>query len=452
MFRCFRCIWCPKNDLSELALRTRRKTRGREEMLEDPSIRLRAAIVDGNLLITKRILTRFPDLLDIVDPSNGWSLLHYASFYGRYLVCVYLLQLGHDQKEILRTFKDNTCVHLALLNGHEQTTHLLLQHFPGYLNCKGHSGMTPVQITCLNDHYQCLSLLLSLGADLSITDDEGNTPLHICLTYGSVNCMKMLVLEGNMLDDTIRNKGNWKPIDVAQTFDIAKAYQKVLKEAQSHAVKKKPSYHSMISPVTISKPTFENSGSPVLSTSSAMQSFTSHLPPLPTISTSRRASIGSQNLWSPKTPISHTFNLNSHPLTTPPHGKSPNKLASRPSILNQSLSTSSASLIHKDSSTSMNSDRNKLYDSSNGIKRSQTSGSSEIFGRPNPSTTSFNSCDGQFINKLPSASSTSECVLRENDKTNNPDTSTGISSPATSERAKRISLLNIPISKLRNRD
>lgn len=126
-------------------------------MLAEPSTRLRDAIIEGNLLIVKRLLRRHPELLTNINPANGWSSLHYAAYHGRYLICVHLIQLGHDKHEIIKTFKGNTCVHLALINGHEQTTHLLLQHFPRFINEKGEHGRTPVHFACMYDHFQCLS-------------------------------------------------------------------------------------------------------------------------------------------------------------------------------------------------------------------------------------------------------------------------------------------------------
>ncbi|SCU94387.1 LAFA_0F21528g1_1 [Lachancea sp. 'fantastica'] len=283
-------------------------------MLENPTVRLRNSVISGKLPIVKRLLSRFPDLLTDVDPRNGWSLLHYASYHGRYLVCVHLLQLGHGKNEILKTFKNNTCVHLALLEGHEQTAHLLLQHFPYCLNMKGSHGLTPVQMTCLRDHHRCLSLLLGLGADLSLRDDDNYTALDACLKYGSVNCMRILILEGELDETEVEKKpGAWAPEDLCLTFQLVDTYHKVLRDKRTHSgLPKRPSYQSMVSPLTIPKPVFENSGSPLMTTSPAAQSLASQLPPLPAISTSRRTSVGSHhNIRSPRTPVSHTFHTGS---------------------------------------------------------------------------------------------------------------------------------------------
>lgn len=269
-------------------------------MLPDPSLRLREAIREGNLLIVKRLLRRFPDLLTNIDPSNGWSSLHYASYHGRYLVCVLLIQLGHDRHEILKTFKGNTCVHLALMNGHEQTTHLLLQHFPQFINKAGEYGMTPVHIACVHDYFQCLSLLIGVGANLVVKDENGNTPMHLCLEYGSTNCIKMLLSEINTSEESMRNNDDWKPSDVAKTTDLAKYYNKLRKESLSSDNLKKPSFQSFKTPVLTSKAVFDDGPSPVLSINSSQlnsnvsnstPSNNSPLPRLQGIFTNRRPSV-----------------------------------------------------------------------------------------------------------------------------------------------------------------
>lgn len=279
-------------------------------MLGETSIRLREAIINGNLLIVKRLLKRYPELLTNTDPTNGWSSLHYASYYGRYLICVYLIQLGHDLNEELYTFKGNTCVHLALINGHEQTTHLLLQHFPQFINKRGDKGRTPAHIACITDNFRCLSLLLGVGANLTLRDDQGETPLHICLEYSSIECIKLLFQERYqdfiLVADQISDNYGWKPEEVAETFDFAKIYSKLKKNYKSivssntpnviqSANFRKASFPSFRTPIVESKGVFDERISPLLNvftpaTLSNPGQLSSPLSKLPTVSTSRKTS------------------------------------------------------------------------------------------------------------------------------------------------------------------
>ncbi|ODV94812.1 hypothetical protein PACTADRAFT_50672 [Pachysolen tannophilus NRRL Y-2460] len=243
-------------------------------MLE-PSERLRKAIIEGNLSITTRLLRRFPDLIDNIDPSNGWNNLHYASYYGHYLIVSKLIKLINNQefhyshhhhhhhhqhsnlyykstepnknqedsdededdynsgdthtaadtREVKLTFKHNTYLHLAVLNDHEQTLHLLLQQYPNLINFKGEHNQTPLSLAAKLGFNGCLQLLLDLGADCNCVDDEGNTPLHLVLQNGNLKCIKTLIYH-NVKDD-IKNKNGWLPIDLSNSFETEKYYVQV---------------------------------------------------------------------------------------------------------------------------------------------------------------------------------------------------------------------------------
>lgn len=93
----------------------------------DPSTRIRQAIISDNLAVVSRLVRRFPDLLENIDPKNGWSSLHYAGYYGHYLICTYLVSKGHDTVEVSLDFEQRTPLHLAASKNHEQTVHFLAQ-------------------------------------------------------------------------------------------------------------------------------------------------------------------------------------------------------------------------------------------------------------------------------------------------------------------------------------
>lgn len=108
----------------------------------DPLRRLRNAVIEGNVAIIKRILSRFPELWLNTDANhNGWSNLHYASYHGNYLVCVHLItfvnSIGPFEEQYSQvdmiTFDDLTVLHLSVINRNTQTLHYLLQEFPGSL-------------------------------------------------------------------------------------------------------------------------------------------------------------------------------------------------------------------------------------------------------------------------------------------------------------------------------
>ncbi|KAI3403128.2 AVO2 [Candida oxycetoniae] len=156
----------------------------------DPSSRLRNAVIEGNLPIVKRILSRFPELwLNLDSNHKGWSNLHYSSYYGHYLICFHLIafinktlgELSNAYTELdLLTFDNITVLHLCMEKHHSQTLHYLLQEFPG-------------------------RLWLNFPAEKTLSSLE-NT----------------------------RNKQDWLAKDYASSFDLIKEYEKMKKDILHH--------------------------------------------------------------------------------------------------------------------------------------------------------------------------------------------------------------------------
>ncbi|CCF55466.1 hypothetical protein KAFR_0A00280 [Kazachstania africana CBS 2517] len=381
--------------------------------LTDPTVRLREAIIAGNLLIVKRLLRRFPELLTNIDPSNGWSSLHYAAFYGRYLICVHLIQLGHDKHEVIKTFKGNTCVHLALMNGHEQTTHLLLQHFPSFINQRGENGKTPVHIACIHDYNQCLSLLMGVGAELTLSDENGETPLHLCLEYGSYHCLRMLLTYDTSIkdEDQLKDNYDWKPSDVPETFEFGKIYKKLQKELNQKDSPKKPSFPNFKTPILDSKTLYDPSRSPPLMTNSSYTSYSTTLTPFTKSSRSRKTSS--------VTPV-----------------------AAIPAFTSRATRTSS--LVDSNSSISLKTQNSENNNTPNTADVSQ-------FEERKPLDQQQKQLSRTFIKYMPHSDG-NEDEIKFVSATDNKDSLINIATSPIEKRrtSRKLSLLNIPISRLRH--
>ena len=227
-------------------------------MLE-PLQRIRNAIIEGNLPIVKRILSRFSELWLNIDPKNqGWSNLHYASYYGHYLICIHLISyinktLGsleqHYTKLDLVAFDDTTVLHLCMEKKHAQTLHYLLQEFPGkiWLNSLGGSSrQTPLHYSCIHDFKEGTKLLLEFGAQWSIQDAHGDTCLHLCFQFGSVGCLyellKYIIIHSKTKEDAsekieelenVKNKQNWVAKDYSSSFDLITQYEEMKRDLLS---------------------------------------------------------------------------------------------------------------------------------------------------------------------------------------------------------------------------
>lgn len=198
----------PEEPGPHLTLLLNNHERTSESSMLDASERLRAAVISGNLQLTKRLLSRFPDHWLNIDPSNeGWCNLHYASYHGHYLICFHLVSImRQDLKRDesleslcrldLITFDGRTVLHMPLQHHHSQTLHYLLQEFSSF-NWVDHKGgkysRTPLQDCCVYKFSEGLKLLLEFGADWTVQDIDGDTCLHLCFAYGNISCIHELL-------------------------------------------------------------------------------------------------------------------------------------------------------------------------------------------------------------------------------------------------------------------
>ncbi|CAD1811019.1 Ankyrin repeats (3 copies) family protein [Candida parapsilosis] len=219
----------------------------------DPSARLRNAVIAGNLAIVKRILSRFPELWLNADPNHqGWSNLHYASYHGHYLICFHLITfinktLGNLQNEYttldLLTFDNLNVLHLCMEHHHSQTLHYLLQEFPGKLwlnSMGGEHNQSPLHYSCKYNFKEGTNLLLEFGANYKLADGNGDTCLHLCFQYGSLDCLcaiaSYIISQSKDKDsakealdalEKVKNTNGWIAKDFASSFELIQQYEVV---------------------------------------------------------------------------------------------------------------------------------------------------------------------------------------------------------------------------------
>ncbi|KAK6461133.1 hypothetical protein DFJ63DRAFT_216938 [Scheffersomyces coipomensis] len=224
-------------------------------MLE-PQDRIRNAVIEGNLLIARRLITRFPDLWLNSDPNNnGWSNLHYASYYGHYLICFHLISYINNNLDGLKSqynsldllsFDGLSVLHTCILNNHYQTLHYLLQEFPGTLwlnHPGGEFSRTPLQYSCVQGFEEGIKLLLEFGADWETQDSDGNTLLHLCFQFNKFECIqtfyKFLIMNSKEKSkiiqkikqfELIQNNKGWIATEYTTSNDFMNKYKQMKKE------------------------------------------------------------------------------------------------------------------------------------------------------------------------------------------------------------------------------
>lgn len=95
----------------------------------------------------------------------------------------------------------SAALHIAASNGDAKCTGILLDHGANPTLVDG-KGRTPLHVACARStgdegsgHYECAALLLEAGSDsvLNCGDHDGNTPLHVAASHGVVDIVRLLL-------------------------------------------------------------------------------------------------------------------------------------------------------------------------------------------------------------------------------------------------------------------
>ncbi|XP_067928691.1 protein phosphatase 1 regulatory subunit 12B-like [Watersipora subatra] len=129
--------------------------------------------------------------------KNGLAALHLASLHGR-LACVKLLieKFNHDVN--LASSTGWRPIHLAISNQTGKMSFAVLQ----YLLRKGadfsvinDDGITPMHQAASEGHIQCLKALIERSAKIYVKDYRGHTPLDLAKLWGHRQCARILATE-----------------------------------------------------------------------------------------------------------------------------------------------------------------------------------------------------------------------------------------------------------------
>jgi glycerophosphodiester phosphodiesterase len=173
----------------------------------------------------------------ITRDSYGRFPLHYAAEYGLDVVCEVIIsymqmwdQIDHQTKIDPHFWRDHeklSPLHLAVMNGHVQTTKVLLdsEKFSDKNSLRNirpldHHDTPLIAIATENNFPEVLELLLKAGFDVNQQDIEGETALHIAARFNYVECTNILLntkngqsLDLNIPEDTF----GWTPLLIAST-------------------------------------------------------------------------------------------------------------------------------------------------------------------------------------------------------------------------------------------
>ncbi|KAH8645696.1 ankyrin repeat-containing domain protein [Xylariales sp. PMI_506] len=168
-----------------------------------------AASSRGHTSIVENLLDRGADMT--ATDKNGWTSLDIASYYGHVDVVELLLNRGADI---------GTSLISASSNGHINVVELLL-HRGADITVTNEDGRTPLNFASCNGHIGVVELLLNRGADMTDTDKDGWTLLKAASCNGHINVVELLMSRG--ADMTVLKKDGATSVKTASSdrdFDV----------------------------------------------------------------------------------------------------------------------------------------------------------------------------------------------------------------------------------------
>lgn len=131
-----------------------------------------------------------------VADKDGWTALHYATYYGR-TECVELLLEVPDIDVNKADKHGSTSLHEVAYLGNTNCLTLLLESTDINVNTTDKNGATPLHIIAEKGHTECVKLLLK-APDIEVNkkDNHGKTPLKIAKKHGHTKCAELIRAAG----------------------------------------------------------------------------------------------------------------------------------------------------------------------------------------------------------------------------------------------------------------
>ncbi|KAJ6539478.1 ankyrin repeat-containing domain protein [Mycena capillaripes] len=169
---------------------------------KDATARLRRAVKENNLFIVKRLIQR-TDLRNPDPAPRRYTSLAWAAVLGHEETFEFLMTAGHDDAELSKDSENNTI--LMLLADHTpgglnisrpnnvdvmgaalRMAQLYYDRYPDILDWSNVHGKTALHIAALKGHEELVRMLIDFGADVDLSDNKGNTPLHYASSWGHI--------------------------------------------------------------------------------------------------------------------------------------------------------------------------------------------------------------------------------------------------------------------------
>ncbi|PVD37099.1 hypothetical protein C0Q70_04093 [Pomacea canaliculata] len=162
--------------------------------------------------------------------KDGQNIMHVAAIKGNERVVEKLIKQKQSLASVTCGPDDFTPLHLAAINGRTAVAGMLIKQGNVQINAKDKHGRTPLHhaVHCCNQHV--IDVLLSIGADVNIQDEDGNTAAHLAqmpksssavAEGGDVLVQSILCMLAECGADLgIRNKFSKTPLDLCKAPEV----------------------------------------------------------------------------------------------------------------------------------------------------------------------------------------------------------------------------------------
>lgn len=172
----------------------------------------------GDMKVVKYLVTRGANIN--AGKGKEKTPLHIAAYQGDFKIIKYLISKGADPNA--KDDSGNTPLHiLANECSHNELGILASKELilgGANINAKNKYGSTPLHIIINakgDKAYPIAELFVKYGADVNAKDKNGNTPLHIALGTGQYKIAKLLIENGANLH--IKDNYGKTPLDIARS-------------------------------------------------------------------------------------------------------------------------------------------------------------------------------------------------------------------------------------------
>ncbi|ORX96607.1 ankyrin [Basidiobolus meristosporus CBS 931.73] len=183
----------------------------------DPAHRLRIAASEGNLYLVKKLYEERGVNIQSQDMA-GKTALMYATENGQKEVVEYLLDQGHEEKEISKDFEGNTVLIVATEKREEEIFTIYVKRYPETVLMANKAGVFPLIIAAKEGYNNLVNIILDYGGDINQTDSQGCTALHHAAAWGHLKTATLLLERGCRHNH--QNFAGWTAVDYAYNIPI----------------------------------------------------------------------------------------------------------------------------------------------------------------------------------------------------------------------------------------